>query len=120
MITLNFKKADYCLTPCKRIQGSLGILIPRRGFQISGIGFFILDSNLYWDPDSLRRILDSKDLRIRDSLRKLPIRDLDSPTGANCWMRLRNRHIRRVKTKTTVNGMLTTYLRQKNFRVLHQ
>ena len=61
MITLNFKKADYCLTPCKRIQGSLGILIPRRGFQISGIGFLILDSNLYWDPDSLGPILDSKD-----------------------------------------------------------
>ena len=61
MITLNFKRADYCLTPCKRIQVSLGILIPRRGFQISGIGFLILDSNLYCDPDSLRPILDSKD-----------------------------------------------------------
>ena len=117
MITLNFKKADYCLTPCKRIQGSLGILIPRRVFQISGIGFLILDSNLYWDPDSLRRILDSKD---QDSGFHQKITDPGS--GLPYWGELLDEveKLTHTESKNKNNGMLTTFLRQNNFRVLHQ
>ena len=35
------KSADLLLAPCSRIQESLGFWIPRRGFQIPGIGFRI-------------------------------------------------------------------------------
>ena len=77
VITLDFQKADKCLAPCKRIQDSLGFLdstpwIPDFRYFWFWIPIFIGIQILYavfWIPK----------IRIRDSTRKLRIRESGLP-----------------------------------------